>query len=116
MDRWDISALPDYGPFMDKVKAARDNFGPEVEHARTGRRGHIQSGDGPERPHALSRRFRRPPLCPAAPIARRRPDDEDGQEDVQAVTCTAQSAKIRCRQPDAADESDDRGCSASACP
>ena len=26
MDRWDISALPDYGPFMDKVKAARDNF------------------------------------------------------------------------------------------
>ena len=26
MDRWDISALADYGPFMDKVKAARDNF------------------------------------------------------------------------------------------
>jgi NAD(P)-dependent dehydrogenase (short-subunit alcohol dehydrogenase family) len=26
MDRWDISALPDYGLFMDKVKAARDNF------------------------------------------------------------------------------------------
>jgi short-subunit dehydrogenase len=26
MDAWDISKLPDYIPFMDKVKAARANF------------------------------------------------------------------------------------------
>ncbi len=26
MDAWDISALPDYAPFMAKVKAARDEF------------------------------------------------------------------------------------------
>jgi NAD(P)-dependent dehydrogenase (short-subunit alcohol dehydrogenase family) len=26
MDAWDISNLPDYGPFMDKVKSTRDQF------------------------------------------------------------------------------------------
>ena len=62
LDVWDVSSCPTMRRFMDKVSAARAQLHPELERARTGRRGIYQSGERSKRPHALSRRRRRESL------------------------------------------------------
>jgi short-subunit dehydrogenase len=83
-DIWDVSRVPAYAPFMDKVNAARA-VRLEFEHAGTRRRGHLPCGGRPRRPHALSRRSRRKPSHSAAPPDRRWARDENAQAEVQAV-------------------------------
>ena len=58
---------------------------PEFELARTCRRGHLQGGHRPKRPHALSRRSRRASVYSAAAPAWRAPHDENDQAAVPAL-------------------------------
>ena len=96
-DVWDVSRVPAYAPFMDKVKAARSRYVQNSSPPELVAEAILKAATDPSDRMRYPRRARRPPLHSAAPPDRRGSHDENDQAEVSVVTGAEASGSRRFR-------------------